>query len=455
MPSHFEITREFVDTLKQAVSDNEESKVFELVKDLHAADIAELYNGLSLDEAKFVYLLLDSEKAADVLIELEEDDRENFLNALPGEVIARQFIEKMDSDDAADVIGDLPDEKKSEVLQNIDDREQAGEIVDLLGYHEDTAGGLMAKELIKVNENWDIETCIREVRKQATEVEEVFYVYVVDDNDKLQGIISLKRMMIARSNAKVKNILKPDVISVNTAASSEDVAKLMEKYDLVALPVVDAIGRLMGRITIDDVVDVIKEEAERDYQMISGITEDIEPTDNVFVITRARLPWLIIGLVGGITGAQVIGLFASEIKFDPRLAMFLPLILSTAGNVGVQSSSIVVQGLASKSIDFDSIWKKILKEVFIAIILAFSFSTLMLTYNLLLHHSLQLTLTVSFALFTVILFASVFGTFLPLILNRVKIDPAVATGPFITTMNDILGMFVYLGLGRILYGIFV
>ena len=211
----------------------------------------------------------------------------------------------------------------------------------------------------------------------------------------------------------------------------------------------------MGRITIDDVVDVIKEEAERDYQMISGITEDIEPTDNVFVITRARLPWLIIGLVGGITGAQVIGLFASEIKFDPRLAMFLPLILSTAGNVGVQSSSIVVQGLASKSIDFDSIWKKILKEVFIAIILAFSFSTLMLTYNLLLHHSLQLTLTVSFALFTVILFASVFGTFLPLILNRVKIDPAVATGPFITTMNDILGMFVYLGLGRILYGIFV
>jgi len=454
MAVQFELTREFVDNLKEAVNNNKEETVFELIKNLHAADIAELYGGLSIDEAKFVYLLLDNELAAAVLKELEEDDRDSFLKALPSEIIAKQFIDKMDSDDAADILGDLPEEKKDEVLQNIDDIEQAGEIVDLLSYHEDSAGGLMAKELIKVNENLDVETCIREIRKQASEVDEVYYVYVVDDKDILKGMISLKRLMLARSNAKVKNIFKPDIISVNTDTDSEDVANIMEKYDIIALPVVDAIGRLTGRITIDDVVDVIKEEAEKDYQMISGITEDVEPSDNVFVLTRARIPWLFIGLIGGILGAHVIGIYELEILRDPRLAMFLPLIAAMAGNVGVQSSSIVVQGIANKTIDFDSTWKKILKEFSIAFIIGLTFSVLILVYNLLFSDSIQLTLTVSSALFSVILFASVFGTFIPLILNRFKIDPAVATGPFITTMNDIIGMFIYLGLGRFLYGVF-
>ncbi len=454
MAMKFELTREIVDNLKEAVNNNDETAVFEQIKDLHSADIAELYGGLTLDEAKYVYLLLDSEMAADVLKELEEDNRERFLEALPGEIIAKQFIDKMDSDDAADILGDLSEEKKEEILQNIDDVDQAGEIVDLLGYDEDTAGGLMAKELVKVNENLDVETCIHEIRKQASEVDEVYYVYVVDNNDILKGTISLKRLMLARSNAKVKNIYKPDIISVNTDADSEDVAIIMEKYDIVALPVVDTIGRLMGRITIDDVVDVIKEEAEKDYQMISGITEDVEPSDNVFVLTRARIPWLFIGLIGGILGANVIGIFELEILKDPKLVIFLPLIAAMAGNVGVQSSSIVVQGLANKTIDFDSTWKKLMKEFSIAFIIGITFSILILTYNLLFTHSIQLTLTVSTALFTVILFASIFGTFIPLILNRFKIDPAVATGPFITTMNDILGMFIYLGLSRVLYGLF-
>jgi magnesium transporter len=453
MAAQFEITREFIESLKTAVNANDEVQVYNLVKDLHSADIAELYGGLTIDEAKFVYLLLDSEKASDVLIELEEDDRERFLEILSGEVIARQFIENMDSDDAADILRELPDLKKDEVLQNIEDIEQAGEIVDLLGYDEDSAGGLMAKELIAVNENWDVENCIREIRRQASEVDDVYHVYVVDDNEILKGTVTLKRIMLARSNARISNILKPDVITVNIDATSEEVAKLMEKYDIVAIPVVDAIGRLMGRITIDDVVDVIREEAERDYQMISGITDDVESSDNIFTITRARIPWLFIGMVGGILGASVIGIFKEEIKIDPRLAMFLPLILSMAGNVGVQSSSIVVQSLASKSLDLDSTGKKILKEVSIALFIGIVFSGLILIYNLIFSETLELTLTVSVALFSVIMFASIFGTFIPLILNRYKIDPAVATGPFITTMNDIIGMFVYLGLGRILYGI--
>ena len=454
MAAQFELTREFIDNLKQAVINNDEKAVHDLIKDMHAADIAELYGGLTIEEAKFIYLLLDNETAADVLIELEEDDREKFLAILPGDVIARQFIDEMDSDDAADILGELPDEKKEEILQHIDDLEQAGEIVDLLGYDENSAGGLMAKELIKVNENWDVETCIREIRKQAEEVDDVYYMYVVDDNEILKGTVSLKRIMIARSNAKIKNMYKPDIISVKTDTSSEEVASIMEKYDIVALPVIDPLGRLMGRITIDDVVDVIKEEAEKDYQMISGITEDVEPSDNVFLLTRARIPWLFIGLMGGIVGAHVIGIYEAEIKIDPKLAMFVPLIAAMGGNVGVQSSSIMVQGLANKSINFDTTWKKLLKELSVALMIAATFSSLILIYNLIFSTTMELTLTVSVSLFSVIMFASIFGTFIPLILNHFKIDPAVATGPFITTTNDILGLFIYFGIGRLFYGIF-
>ena len=447
------LTRGFIEGLKQAVKKNNKEEVVHWIKDLHAADIAELYNGLSLEEAKYIYFLLDREVAADVIIELEDDERERFLGSISGEVIAKQFIGEMDSDDAADVIGELSDEKQEEVLQHIDDVEQAGEIVDLLSCDEDTAGGLMAKELIKVNENLDVETCIYEIRKQAIEIENVYYVYVVDDNDILKGLISLKRMMLTHTNEPIRNLFKPDVISVSTDTPSEEVAKIMEKYDIVALPVVDAIGRLMGRITIDDVVDVIKEEAEKDYQMISGISEDVEPTDSVFILTRARIPWLLIGLTGGILGAQIISIFQDDIKIDPKLVMFVPLIAAMGGNVGVQSSSIVVQGLANKSINFESTWKKLLKDLSIALIIATIFSSLILVYNLVFSTTLELTLTVSTSLFSVILYASVFGTFIPLILNRFRIDPAVATGPFITTTNDILGLFIYFGIGRLLYGI--
>lgn len=454
MAANFKITREFIDQLKDAVGHNDEVTVFNLVKDLHAADIAGLYGGLTIDEAKFVYFLLDGEKAADVIIELEEDERERFLDALPGEVIARQFIDNMDSDDAADVLGELSDERKEEVLQNIEDLEQAGDLIDLLNYDEDTAGGLMATELIKVNEEWDIETCIREIRIQAAEVDEVYYAYVVDDKNFLKGTVSLKRIIVARPNAKIKNLLNPDVKYVRTNATSEEVANVMEKYDLVALPVVDQVGRLLGRITIDDIVDVIREEAEKDYQMMSGISEDIESSDNIFLHTRARLPWLLVGMLGGIMSANIISIFEPEIKIDPKMAMFIPLIAAMGGNVGVQSSAIVVQGLASKSINLDSTGKKIFKEFSVGIINATIFSSLILIYNIVFSTNFSLTITVSIALFTVILFASVFGTFIPMFLKKINIDPAMATGPFISSTNDIVGLFVYLGVGRILYGVF-
>ena len=447
------ITREYIDNLQKLIEQHDEKSVTTLVQTLHAADIAEVFNVLSMEEAKFLYMLLDGEKRGDVIIELEDDRREWFLKALSGKEIARQFIEEMDSDDAADVIGELSEEMQEEVLQHIKDVEQAGDIVDLLSYHEETAGGLMAKELIQVVESWDIPTCLREMRKQAEDVDEVYFIYVVDESGILKGTLSLKRLLLSSRSEKVADLYKSDIISVKTDTHREDVANIMRKYDLVALPVVDSIGRLLGRITIDDVVDVMQEEAERDFQLASGITEDIEPSDNVFLLTRARLPWLFIGLLGGILAALVLGGHEDQLRLYPEMAFFIPLIAAMGGNVGVQSSAIIVQGLASKSLILESAGKKLMKELLVAVMNGITLSALALAYNLVQKESLALTLSVSSALFSVIIFASVFGTFIPLLLNRFKIDPALATGPFITTMNDIISLFIYLMIGRMLYGI--
>lgn len=450
-----ELTREYVSELKTIIEQRNDHAALDMLKDLHPADIAEVYQNLTVEEAKYLYLLLDPEKASDVLVELEEDDRERFLDVLPPDVIATQFIHHMDSDDAADVIGDLTEEKKQEVLLHIDDMEQAGDIVDLLSYDEDTAGGLMAKELIRVNENWGVTTCIREMRKQAQDVDEVYFIYVVNDDNVLLGVLSMKSLLLASPSTKVKELYEPGIRSVRTDTPSEEVAQIMEKYDLVVLPVTDSIGRLMGRITIDDVVDVIRDEAERDYQLASGITADVETTDSAARLARARLPWLIIGLLGGIVVAAVIGRFEEDIKINPEMAFFIPLIAAMAGNVGIQSSAIIVQGIASNSLGLESTFRKLVKELLVSLLNGLILSGILFLYNFFLSDSMALTFTVSISLFIVIVFAAVFGTMIPLLLHRMKFDPALATGPFITTMNDIMGLFIYFLMGRILYEVLV
>jgi len=450
-----ELTRTYLNELKSIIEKRDDSAALEKLEQLHPADIAEIYENLSLEEATYLYLLLDPEKASDVLVELEEDEREAFLKVLPSEVIASQFIDHMESDDAADVIGDLAEEKKQEVLLHIDDVEQAGDIVDLLSYDEDSAGGLMAKELIRVNENWGVATCIREMRKQAEDLDEIYYIYVVSDENVLLGILSLKALLLASASTRVKDIYDAVVRSVQTDTPSEEVAQIMEKYDLIVLPVTDSIGRLMGRITIDDVVDVIRDEAEKDYQLASGITTDVETTDSPARLSRARLPWLIIGLLGGIVVAAVIGRFEEDIQINPEMAFFIPLIAAMAGNVGIQSSAIIVQGIASNSLGLESTYRKLGKELIVSFLNGIILSGILFLYNFFFSHNLALTFTVSTSLFVVIIFAAIFGTLIPLMLNRVKIDPALATGPFITTMNDIMGLFIYFLMGRILYSVFL
>jgi magnesium transporter len=449
----FELNREFIDKLKGLIEQESTTEVLALLEDLHTTDIAEVMDELNIEEAKFLYLQLDGQTASDVLLEIPENERRRFLKILPPELIARQFIEYMDSDDAADVVGDLDDDMKEAVLHEIKDKEQAGDIADLLEYREDSAGGLMAKELVKVNENWTVHAALKEISTQAEDIDEIYYVYVVDDDNVLKGILSLRKLILNPTHAKIKNLIEDELHYVKTDATQAEVAQMMERFDMVALPVVDHIGRLKGRITIDDVVDVIREEAEKDYQMVSGITGDVESGDRVWHLTRARLPWLMIGLLGGILGARVLGANETALAQISGIAFFIPLIAAMAGNVGVQSSSIVVQTIASGARDFDSLGKKLLKELAVGMITALVFSSLIFIYNYFFSDSLNLTMAVSISLFIVIVFASMFGTIIPLALNRLKIDPALATGPFITTMNDVLGLLLYMMVAKMFFNI--
>ncbi|WP_319499570.1 magnesium transporter [uncultured Draconibacterium sp.] len=449
----FEATREYIEHLRELIEEGNKKEVAALMEDLHPADIAEVLEDLNTEEAKFIYLLLDGEKASDVLIEIDEDDRRRFLRVIPPEMIATRFIEYMDSDDAADIVADLDEDIQKEVLNEIEDIEQAGDIIDLLDYEEDSAGGIMAKELVAVNENWNVATCLKEISRQAEEVDEIFYIYVTDDDDKLKGVLSLKKLILNHTNTKVSKIYDADVKKVYTNTRQEEVAEMMDKYDLVAMPVVDEIGRLQGRITFDDVIDIVRDEAEKDYQMVSGITGDVEPGDKVWQVLRARLPWLLIGLLGGILSAVVLGTHEESLTKVTQLAFFIPLIAATAGNVGVQSSSIVVQSIASGVKDIETPLRKITKEVSVAVLTASIFALLIFCYNFFVSGNLNLTYSVSISLFIVIIFASLFGTVIPLILNRFKIDPALATGPFITTMNDIFGMMIYLTISGMFFNL--
>jgi magnesium transporter len=434
--------------LKSLIEAQNSKELISRIEELHIADIAEIIEDVSLENAKYLFeLISDEEKSAAVLVELEDDIREELLEGLSAQEIAEEVIDNLESDDAADLIGELSEDKKEEVLSHIEDEELASYISDLLNYPEDTAGGLMAKELIKVNENWNTVQCLKEMRKQADDVKKVYTIYVVDDNDKLLGLLSLRKLLLTERSTSIKDIITTEIISVKATTDDEDVANIMQKYDLVALPVIDELGRLIGRITVDDVMDVVKEEAEKDYQMASGISEDVESSDTTWELTRARLPWLIIGMIGGLLGAKVIGIFdLSGENFE--LAFFIPLIAAMGGNVGVQSAAIVVQGLANDSLKMENIFQKLVKELGVGLLNGIICSIIILGAAFSLGYSLALSFTVSISLFAVIVFAAVFGTFIPLTLEKYNIDPALATGPFITTVNDVLGLFIYFMIGQ-------
>lgn len=443
----FELTKKFLEDISDKIDLKEFDEIKDSLSELHSIDIAELIEELDEERGKILFEIFEDEDSADIFIELDEENRESVLEDLTSQEIAEELIENLDSDDAADIISELTSQKKVEVLSHIEDLEHASDIVDLLSYPENTAGGLMAKELIKVNQKWTALRCVVEMRKQAEDVDQVYSIYVVDDNAILLGTLSLKKLLLASEKTIIKTIFNDKIISAKANLSNEEVANIMEKYDLVVLPVIDDLNRLIGRITIDDIVDIIKEEAMEDYNKASGISEQVDSSDSIFTITRARLPWLLIGLMGGVMGAEVIGLF--DIKNNIQIALFTPLIAAMGGNVGVQSAAIIVQGLAGNSLGMDSIGERMIKELGVALVNGLICSAVIMGLTFLLGYPIAISLTVSVSLIAVIIFAALFGTFVPLVLDKYKIDPALATGPFITTINDVLGLFIYFMIGKI------
>lgn len=447
----FTISTEFLDKIRSFIEQDHKDELRALLSELHFADVAEIIDELNLDEAVFIIKLLDSEKTSEALMELDEDQRERIINALSPKEIAGE-LEEMDTDDAADILSELSEEVAQEVINEIEDEQHAEDIVELLRYDENSAGGLMAKELIKVNENWSVTGCLSEMRAQGENVTRVHSIYVVDNANKLKGRLSLKDLITAPDNAPIKDVYIPKVDFVNVHTTGEEVARLMRKYDLEAIPVVDELNRLVGRITIDDIVDFITEEAEKDYQLASGISQDVEANDSIWDLTKARLPWLVLGLMGGIGAAAIMEGFEADLENNAVLYFFTPLIAAMAGNVGVQSSAIIVQGIANDDLK-GSIGNRLIKEVLLAMLNGFILAILLLAYTIATQQSILTCIAISVSLFSVIIVAGLVGTFVPLALHKKGIDPAIATGPFITTSNDIFGILIYFMIAKAIIGI--
>ncbi|WP_262901998.1 magnesium transporter [Winogradskyella vincentii] len=447
----FQLTDELIENVEILVENNNDKELVKLLNEFHYADIAEILDELDLDDSIYVIKLLDSETTSDILTELDEDTREKVLKNLSAKEIAEE-VEELDTDDAADIIAELPEERQEEVISKIEDEEHREEITELLKYQDDTAGGLMAKELVKVYETWTVAGCLRRIRGQAKEVTRVHSIYVVNKEEKLIGRLSLKDLIVAKNDQKIADIAKDNVDFVNVIDDVEDVAKVMAKYDLEAIPVVDDSQTLLGRITIDDIVDVLKEEAEKDYQLAAGITQDVDSDDSIIELTRARLPWLFLGLIGGVGAFVIMEGFQEAFNQYAVLFFFTPLIAAMAGNVGVQSSAIIVQGLANDDIK-GSINRRLLKEMSLATLNGIILAAFLFLFVWIYIGEIDKAIAISTSLVAVIIIAGLIGTFVPLFLDKRGIDPAIATGPFITTSNDILGILLYFWIAKLILGI--
>lgn len=444
-----ELTHELIQDLKGAIQSADYSYINNLLDDLHAADVSEIIHRLEPEDSIIILNLLTIENGADVLMHLDDDYRKRFLKELKSEQLA-EYLNLIDSDDAADIINELPVKRRDDVLVKISNQEKAAYIIDLLHYEEDCAGGIMAKELVKAKLTWTVTECIEEIRRQSKNVEKIYSVYVVDDHDRLVGIVHLKKLLLSDGHILVDEIYDDDIIHVETYREADEVAKIMQKYDLESIPVVNVQGKLAGRITIDDVIDVITEMAELERQMMAGISESTEEASSVWVLSKSRLPWLLVGMTGGMLGAWFMGFFEENIKLIPAMAFFIPLITATGGNVGIQSSSIVVQSLASRE-ELDSFnTPRLIKGFFVALINGLAISSLVFVFNILVGQDIKLGLVVSVALLCVVFIASFFGTITPLILDKMGINPALASGPFITTINDLLGLAIYFVVANLL-----
>ena len=438
------IDGKLIEEVKHLAEQGNRQGLKKLIDDMRAADLADLIEHLDPEERLFIFNLLEPDGAGEVLVEIETPVQERILKGLDNQAIT-EIVQRLDSDDAADLVGDLPGDRAREIIERVGD-EVSGELEKLLPYPEDTAGGIMALEFVAVKADASVKDAIDTIREKREEVENLYYIWVVGDLGELVGVISLKDLVLELTDRKISDIMNPEVISVHVDTDQEEVARLVKKYDLVAIPVVGDDQRLAGRITHDDIIDVIEEEADEDISLMAGVIDQEITEESALKISRARLPWLIAGLFGGIIAAAVINQFESSLEKVLALSFFFPVIMAMGGSTGTQAATIVVRGLATGDISLMNIGKRLWMEMRVAlvnalvcgIILALIVGTWVSDYGL--------GSVVGLALVLIIVNAGVIGSAVPMVLKKWNIDPALATGPFVTTSNDILSLLIYLGL---------
>ncbi len=459
----FKISKKFINELKQLIQSKNDQQLEVILNDIHYADIAEILEKLSFKRAIYVFKVLDSEKTAEILLELSDDLREKILRNLSSKEIA-EALDELDTNDATDIIGELSQIKKDEVISELEDEEHARDIVDLLRYHEDTAGGIMHKELVKVNENWNVFTCIKQMRIQAENISKVHSIYVVDDENKLKGRLSLKDLLTASTKTPIKEFYISKLHFVDVEMPDVEVARIMDKYDLEAIPVVDESGHLAGRITIDDVIDVIKEEIEKrdteDIQKFGGLEALELPyvQTRLFEMVKKRATWLVVLFIGEMFTASAMGFFQGEIEKAVVLALFVPLIISSGGNSGSQAATLIIRAMALKELTLKDWWFVMKKEIASGFLLGsilgiVGFIRIMVWQQTGLYqygiHWFAVAMTVSISLVFIVLWGTLSGSMIPFLLKKLKLDPATSSAPFVATLVDVTGLVIYFSIASL------
>ena len=438
------VDEKLISEVKDSIGDKNSKYLSKLIDKLRAADLADLIEHLKPEERLYLFEMLEPEGAGEVLVEIEAPVQESILSDLDNKAIT-EIVQELDSDDAADLVGDLPAERAKDIIETLED-DVTEELEKLLPFDEESAGGIMALEYVAVKDHCTIQEAIDIIKDKREEVEKLYYLWVVDDFEKLVGVVSLKDLVLEPANRLISDIMNTEVISVDVNRDQEEVAQLVKKYDLVSIPVVDEYNRLVGRITHDDIIDVLEEEADEDISLMGGVMHQ-EITEASYVkISKARLPWLIAGLFGGLMAAVVINRFEHSIEKLIALAFFFPVIMAMGGNTGTQAATVAVRGLATGDISLVNVWKRLWVEMKVAMTNGLICGVLLGAVVYLWIGNIGLGCVIAVALMIIVLISGFIGAAVPLALKRMNIDPALATGPFVTTSNDILSLLIYLGL---------
>ncbi|MBI3586350.1 MAG: magnesium transporter [Ignavibacteriales bacterium] len=443
-----EVDDELMQDIEELVRSKSDFLILNILQDLYPADVAHIMNRLNTDEAEYIFTLLSDEVASEVLLEVGDAHREHLLRIIPRHKLT-ELVSKMDSDDAADIVGALSDEKAGEVLETMN-VEDSSDVEELLRYDENTAGGIMGKEMAVVSPKDTIKQAIRVVRKMAKEHKNIYTVYVVNEDGLLIGAVPLQDLLVHAPNKRMNKLVSPEVLSVTTDVDQEEVARIFAKYDIVSLPVTDKAGKLLGRITVDDIVDVLEEEHVEDVARMVGSDADEMERRSPAKIALLRLPWVLTTLFIELMAGVVIHYFDATLSKVILLASFMPIISAISGNTGLQSAAIIVRGLATGHVDINRWLDPISRQFQTTLIIGGACGAVIGLIGGMWHGRALFGLVVGISMFISINISGFVGTAVPLISKRLGFDPAMTAGPFETAFQDVVGISIFLTFATIL-----